>query len=525
MPSEPTDNGSAGMPPQDLEQANQRLARARERDRKARQRAEELLEERSRQLYTANEALQRQNADLAHRNAQVELLNDVAFIAQEERSLRDIMQRFLAAVCRKCNWGVGHVYVLSRSEQLVSLKVWHLSDSEAGSAFRQATEETTFAPGDGLPGQVQASGEPVWIENILERPSYPRHSFAEALGVRFGYGLPISIYNRPVAVAEFYAPESYIADTADLNMVEVAAVQLGTALERLQAERELKQNNRELKKALNQLKQAQTQLVHAEKMVGLGELSAGIAHEINTPVGYVMSNVRTLARYTANIKELFAAYEEFAAQEHSPASATSREKLAEMRTRFDLDFMLEDLDALVRESNEGMARITEIVQGLQNFARTDEAELKEADINEGLESTLRIVWNDLKYKCEVERDLGELPPLVCYAGQLNQVFLNLLKNAGQAIESQGTIRLSSHATPTHIIVQVADSGSGIAPEHIPKLFDPFFTTKEVGKGTGLGLAISHGIIEKHGGEISVESEIGKGTVFTISLPIERPATL
>jgi two-component system, NtrC family, sensor kinase len=508
----------------ELVEANLRLQRARQREQQARRRAEELLEERSRQLYQTNAVLVEQNEALARRNAEVELLNDVVFFARDVKNLRSIMQRFLDAVCKKCGWNVGHAYVFSpRAGQLVSLKVWHLEGGEAVDAFRQATAETAFLPSDkSLPSQVYASGEPVWVEDILQHPSYPNFSFPQSLDIHFGYGIPINIYGRPVVVAEFYAPEEYEPNAADLNMVEVAAIQLGSALERQQAERNVKKNYRKLEKALVELKQTQVQLVQSEKMAGLGELSAGVAHEINTPVGYVMSNVRTLSRYVGNIKELFSAYGDLESKVESQMAGGDAllGPLQDLKEKFDLEFMLEDLDSLAKETKEGLIRIKEIIQGLQNFARTDESDVEEADINEGIEATLKIVWNDLKYKCEITKKLGDLPPLKCYAGQLNQVFLNLLKNAGQAIEEKGRITVISRSTSTHLVVSVADTGAGIPQENLSKLFDPFFTTKPVGEGTGLGLSISHGIVEKHGGTIEVESKMGKGTVFTVSLPLK-----
>jgi two-component system NtrC family sensor kinase len=166
--------------------------------------------------------------------------------------------------------------------------------------------------------------------------------------------------------------------------------------------------------------------------------------------------------------------------------------------------------------------VAEIVQSLKSFARIDEAQLKEACINEGLEATLKVVWNELKYKCQVHKNLGVVPPIRCYPGQLNQVFMNLLINAAQAIPVKGDITIETKTDGDHVVVRVSDTGGGIPPEIINRIFDPFFTSKEVGKGTGLGLSVSHGIVEKHGGTIAVESKVGTGTTFTIRLPIEGP---
>jgi two-component system NtrC family sensor kinase len=179
----------------------------------------------------------------------------------------------------------------------------------------------------------------------------------------------------------------------------------------------------------------------------------------------------------------------------------------------------EDIKGLITESLDGSERVRKIVQGLKSFARVDEAEYKYADINECIESTINIVWNELKYKATLKKDYGNLPLTKCYPQQINQVFMNLLINAGHAIESQGEITIKTWAEDGSIWVAISDTGHGIPKEDLNKIFEPFFTTKEVGKGTGLGLSITYEIVQKHDGEITVESEVGKGTTFTVRLPI------
>ena len=196
------------------------------------------------------------------------------------------------------------------------------------------------------------------------------------------------------------------------------------------------------------------------------------------------------------------------------------EQIRSLQEEEDLDFVMEDVDNLLAESIEGIQRVQDIILNLKSFVRVGESKRVEADINEGIESTLKIVWNELKYKCQVHKNLKSLPRIPCYPGQLNQVFMNLLVNAAQSIPESGNIHISSESDGQCITVRVADTGTGIQPDVIGKIFDPFFTTKGVGKGTGLGLSISHGIIQKHGGRIDVKSEVGKGTVFTIRLPVD-----
>lgn len=291
---------------------------------------------------------------------------------------------------------------------------------------------------------------------------------------------------------------------------------------RRMAQEALEKNKEELELANRQLKQTQSQMVHQEKMAGLGQLAAGVAHEINNPVGFIMSNLGTLREYVETFQTFFDLYDQlmgFVKANDGEAAQKCVQEIEALKVSEDLDFVLEDLDQLINESADGANRVKDIVLGLRNFARLDEAEVKEADINEGIESTLKVIWNAIKYKAEVAKDFGELPKLICYPAQLNQVFMNLLTNAAQAMEEKGEIQIRTRLQNDHIVIDIEDNGKGIPPEHLDKLFDPFFTTKPVGKGTGLGLAISHGIIEKHKGTISVQSKVGHGTVFTISLPV------
>lgn len=282
-----------------------------------------------------------------------------------------------------------------------------------------------------------------------------------------------------------------------------------------------KKAEEELKKAYEDLSRIQGQVLQSEKMASIGQLAAGVAHEINNPVGFVMSNISTLREYITSLIQLLNEYEALREQLVKNQQESIREtacNIEESRKKLDIDYILKDISQLISESLDGTKRIKEIVQSLKSFARTDEGQIKEYDINEGIEATLKIVWNELKYKCEVVKDLAPLPPIRCYPGQLNQVFMNMLVNAAQAIEEKGTITISSKHEKSFIVVRISDTGKGISQENLSRVFDPFFTTKETGKGTGLGLSISYGIIQRHKGVIDVESEEGKGTVFSVKIP-------
>ena len=282
-----------------------------------------------------------------------------------------------------------------------------------------------------------------------------------------------------------------------------------------------------LEKTMAQLKQTQSQILQAEKMASIGQLAAGVAHEINNPTGFVSSNLKTLADYQNDINKLVAKYRKLVtnirnsmAEERLSAFVEEEiEHIKALEAEMDIGFIQEDIKDLINDCREGTERIKKIVIDLKDFAHPGEDKLQATDINKGIESTLNVVKNELKYKATVLTDLGDLPVIHCYPQQLNQVFMNILINAAQAIEKQGEIKIVTQQADGHVEIRISDTGSGIAKENIHKIFDPFFTTKDVGKGTGLGMNIAYNIIKKHNGTIDVESNIGKGTTFTIKLPV------
>jgi len=252
-------------------------------------------------------------------------------------------------------------------------------------------------------------------------------------------------------------------------------------------------------------KQMEESLLQAENMASIGQLAAGVAHEINNPVGFVTSNIGTLKSYADALFEL-----------------VERSATAEQRSKADFDFMKEDTEALLRESMDGLRRVRDIVQALKDFSEAGDSPWQQTDLHEGLESTLKAVANELRFKVQVDKHFGKLPLVRGMPGQLNQVFRNILLNAIQALPGQGIIRIVTSADREAVQVRIQDNGAGIPAENLGRIFDPFFTTKPVGSGTGLGLYLAYGIVSKHGGRINVISEPGKGSAFTVVLPL-RPA--
>ncbi|NLA74231.1 MAG: response regulator [Deltaproteobacteria bacterium] len=277
-----------------------------------------------------------------------------------------------------------------------------------------------------------------------------------------------------------------------------------------------------IRNAEQERKLIESQLRQSDKMASIGQLAAGIAHEINNPTGFVSSNLNTLAKYIKDYNELIDLYQGFSRQLEQAAISNGwsdlLQKIRKHESSIDMDFLKEDIINLIEESREGTGRIKKIVQDLKDFAHPGEDKPKFADINKCIESTLNIVWNEIKYRAKVRKEYGQIPEVFCYPQQLNQVFANLLVNAAQAITEHGEIGIKTCMNNENIVIELTDTGCGIAKEDIGRVFDPFFTTKEVGKGTGLGLNVAYNIIKRHKGEIAVTSERGCGTTFIINIP-------
>ena len=264
----------------------------------------------------------------------------------------------------------------------------------------------------------------------------------------------------------------------------------------------------ELEAVQQKLERVEAALVQSEKMASLGNLLAGVAHEINTPVGSISSNSDLLMRAVAKLRKLV---------DHAP-------ELRGQDVQGKLTRILEALEGVSRVNETACERIVSIVRSLKSFSRLEEPTCK-ASIHEEIEAALTLVHHELKTRIDVERDYGELPDVECVSGQLNQVFMNLLVNASQAIEGKGRIRITTRAEGDHVRIAFEDSGSGIRPENLDRVFEPGFTTKVAGDGTGLGLAICYKIIHAHHGNIEVESELGEGATFTVTLPVRAPETI
>ena len=363
--------------------------------------------------------------------------------------------------------------------------------------------------GQGISGRVAETGRAIRIEDAQNDPRWQGRKYDDESGftTRSILCVPIETRGSIIGVIQVLNRRGGPFTDDDQRLLEALAGMGGVAIENARLyenlEERVSQRTAELTRTLGELRETQAQLVQSEKMAALGDLVAGVAHEINTPLGAVSSNTDLVARALARVKD-------------AVADPTQAEKSRSYIDR---------AAAMAEVSREACRRIGEIVRSLRNFARLDEAERKPADLHEGIESTLTLASHLLKNRITLHRDFGELPAVDCYANQLNQVFLNILVNASQAIEGQGEITIRTRPVPESgsaaqsVVIEISDTGAGIAPENLEKIFNPGFTTKGVGVGTGLGLAICYRIIANHQGKIEVSSAVGKGTTFRITLPV------
>jgi two-component system NtrC family sensor kinase len=296
---------------------------------------------------------------------------------------------------------------------------------------------------------------------------------------------------------------------------------LSNITERKKMEDALQKKGDEQQRLIEEMRQMQAQLLQSEKMASIGQLAAGIAHEINNPVGFVTSNLGSLHGYMNTLLNVIERYDATIAA--TTELGILKTRLGKIQQEAEVDYLREDTVALVSESLDGLKRVRDIVQCLKDFSHVGEADWQTADLHHGIDSTLMIAANEFKYKANVEKRYGQLPLVMCLASQINQVFMNLIINAAQAITNQGTITIRTGMSDDWVWIEIGDTGKGIAAQDIDRIFEPFFTTKPVGQGTGLGLSLSYNIVSQHGGKIDVDSEVDVGTRFTIRLPINSHA--
>lgn len=424
----------------------------------------------------------------------LELLVTLIDYAQRRHiDLSGILRFYLKKVCKFSKWPIGVIYFIPEKDpfNLVASDIHFIKHEKKFTP----TIKYLFKKGEDLALRTLQADMPLADTLSIENKGTIISS------ITWSYALPLHYYDKVIGVAQFFSKRNHESKIDQLEFVAHATRHINMIIERETSEKNIKYNKLKLEATLSKLKETQMQLIQHSKMISIGELAAGMAHEINNPMGYVQNNLSTLKKYVSTLTE-----------------ALKLQQDPNIPMNKNIEFILSDIDNLFSESFEGIQQILSIVSGLKSFARTTDSTFSMCDINQCIENSLKMSRNQLKYKCELKTELATLPSVYGNHNQLTQVFVNLLVNASQAIEEKGTITIKTFVERTKVVIVIADTGCGISPENIPKIFDPFFTTKPVGIGCGLGLSISYGIIQDHGGTIEVTSKEHVGTTFIIRLP-------
>ncbi len=412
--------------------------------------------------------------------------------------------RILATIGTSLDWDLGVLWRVNSCERVLRCSAIWTRPGLDFSSFVEATRDVAFGRGARLPGRVWGELAPHWVADIAAEPVFARQSAADAAGLHAAFAAPILLQGECLGVLEFLSREVRPADGDTLDMTASLGSQIGQFFER---------------------HQMQARVAQAEKLASLGMLSAGVAHEINNPLAYVANNLAVLERDCRFLLDLLALYER-GRDDLASARPELVHHVDDLADDYDLGYVRANLGKLLDSTRQGVKRVADIVQNLRGFARVDRMGEDQADVHEAIHSALEMIRGRLTRRgIAVDEHFGDVPAVAGSPAQFNQVFLNLLVNALQAIEetgrADGRIGISTEVTDGEVVVEVADNGRGIAEKDLPHIFDPFFTTKEVGDGTGLGLSITHGMVHDYGGRLEVESTLGQGTRFRVILPARK----
>ena len=493
----------------DLNQKVSALEKALEREKAARKMAETLLEQRSREIFESNQSLQTQMNEAKLQQLQLSFLTGLSADIWNADSVNNIVQVYLRrsseflnnAQCmffqlrdEKTHWKLSSVMELENKYQQNDI------DKEKIKTLIKSFQV------DALLEAVKDAGGESTLQPVIAFTD-------ESSEFQYIYIVPIFDINDNRGFASYLYSDHTQIDVLKLQTVESSRSMLAVAIQRQLATVNLNNRFKELKKTYKKLDDAQKQLVQSERMASIGQLAAGVAHEINNPIGFILSNYETLAEYIEVLNNILELYPNLAEQE-------AQNKLNQIWHDEDVDYIKEDLKELLSASKGGLKRVQEIVAGLKSFSHSNEsADLTSFNLNECIEDSINLVWNELKYNCTIDRKFDDnLAPIKGSSGQIAQVIVNMLINAKHAMDSGGTITVQTQNIDDKVQVAITDQGCGISEENLEKLFTPFFTTKPVGVGTGLGLCISYGILKDHHAEIDVQSKVGEGTTFTILFP-------
>jgi signal transduction histidine kinase len=489
----------------------------------------------SEEIIYSNDELEKKFDELETKIEQLSLLIDLSAAIGGTLDPERIYEQAVDRLVHRMGYEGAHLVLVDRTRGV--LHGYGRVAAVQGTLRMPPTELHLVDPSTTVSARVVTTGRPILVEDVEASEEPVHHPSLRALNVRSLVAVPLRVKERVVGVLHVVASEPGRLTPADQELVAAVANHVAVALDRAESfqtieelsrgledkvrvrTEQLRAANEELEAAYRNLQAAQVQLIQREKMASVGQLVAGAAHELNNPIGFVASNAATLEDFVGRLRAMLESYRDRGAA----LPEADRRALADEWQARKVDYALRYLDSMIHGIREGAERTRKIVRDLRVFARGDDDVRQPVDLHEELESSLTLLGHLLKDRVVVERKYGDLPAVECVRSQIDQVLLNVLANAAQAIEGPGTITIETRREDGWAVVAVRDTGPGIALDVIGRVFDPFFTTKPVGEGSGLGLSISHEIVKKHGGEIGVDSQPGAGATFTVTLPIASAA--
>lgn len=494
------------------------------------QHTKRMLELQSEEILYSNNELEKKFRDLETTIEQLSLLSELSAAVNASLDVEKIYEQALERLVHQMGYQSAYLFLVDHSRQMVR---GHRMAGRGSAPIRFTDVEFRLDDVHCGASQVASSGRPLVIDDVENTTLPVDVPTARSFGVRSVVMVPLRVKDAVFGVLNVTASEPGRVGEADLDLLSAVANQVALALDRAESFQTIEELSRgledkvrvrteqlrtaheELQAAYRELQATQMQLIQREKMASVGQLVAGVAHELNNPIGFVYSNVTTLEDFVRRLRAMLEAYRA------APLPEIDRARLQAEWDARKVDYALKYLDSMIQGIREGAERARKIVRDLRVFARTQDDVWQPVDIHEEIESSLTLLNHLLKDRVEVHRKYGELPAIECIRSQMDQVFLNLLANAAQAIPGPGAITIETRQDGPTAVIGIADTGPGIPPEIMGRLFDPFFTTKPVGEGTGLGLSISYEIVKKHGGEIRAESLADGGAIFTVRIPLAR----
>ncbi|MBI2203500.1 MAG: GAF domain-containing protein [Candidatus Rokubacteria bacterium] len=502
------------------------------RERRRRRKSQELLDLQSEEIIYSNRQLERKFRDLEDKIEQLSLLSDLAAAVNATLDPEKIYEQALDRLVHRMGYERAQMFVADHARGV--LRGERIAGGDAAEQAEFLHAEMPLDANASATARAVLTGLPVHVADVESEQALPIHQeTARAHHVRSFISMPLRVKERVYGVLNIVSGRPNRFGESDVDLVAAVANHVALAVDRAESFRtieeltrgledkvrvrteQLRGANEELQAAYRDLQAAQMQLVQREKMASVGQLVAGVAHELNNPIGFVFSNVTTLDDFVRRLRSMLEEYRRVELPE------AERGRIDERWSALKVDYALKYLDSMIQGIREGAERARKIVRDLRVFARGQDEVWQPVDLHEEIESSLTLLNHLLKDRVTVHRKFGELPSVECIRSQIDQVFLNLLANAAQAITGPGEITIETRRDGDTAVVAIRDTGPGIPPEVAGRIFDPFFTTKPVGEGTGLGLSISYEIVKKHGGEIRAESPPGGGAVFAVRLPLAR----